>query len=331
MNFNKYILYLLTSCTFVFLLCIGSNLNAQQSPHFSLSPSNKFQFNAAVSAFDNSMVISGVHRDQWNNIPGGPNTQLINAHMPLEVGMNAVGFQFVNDAIGIEKTLSFSFSYAHLITTGYGPLSLAVQLGGEQKTFDQSRLRTPGGNYNEEIPNHNDPILGNSDLSSWLPTLGLSAWYSRGNMDLGLSVKQLTSGGHFSGEPFSYSMQPEVSVYGDYFLPIDESWAVIPSIHIYTDLKQVQNFVHGLVGYENQYFGGLGLRGLGTRTFDAIAIMAGVRLNDRFTVYYNYDLGVSNIYRPNNQTHEFMVVYRSLRWTGHSKKPPVIYNPRFLE
>ncbi len=317
-----------------FLLLFGwtaESVFAQQMPHFSMSPVNKFQYNPAISAFENRLVLNGVHRDQWKAFPGAPSTQLINGYMPLDFGVSAVGFNFMNDRIGLEKTMAFSLSYAHRIETAYGPIALALQLGGEQKSIDQSRLRTPGGTYDEEVPDHNDPLLGNDQISSWAPVLGLSAWYAMGNMEFGLSVRQLSPTGHFSDDPLGYSIQPEVSLYGDYYYPLDGDWYVIPSLHIYTDFKQLQSLLHGKIGFQNQYFGGLGFRGLGSRNADAIVLMAGFRINENFTVYYNYDIGLSDIYRPSAQSHEFTITYRSAEWSSRRERPPVIYNPRFLE
>lgn len=315
------------------LLCSGFflQLHSQQPAHFSMANLNKYQINPAVSGFTETLNIVGVHRDQWNNISGGPSSQLLTAHFPIDIGRSAFGINFISDAIGVEKTLALSFSYAQLFRTDYGNVSIAIQAGAEQKSLDQSRLRTPEGTYSGGFFNHEDPLLGLSDISSFVPVAGVSGWFSNGTLDIGLSVRQISFGTHFSDSPISYSVKPEFSLYADYFLPVNENWFVIPSIHLYSDATQLQGITQALASFRNLYYGGIGLRGLTPNSIDAISVMAGIQINDRFTIYYNYDIGLSSVYNPNNQTHEFMIIYRSPKWSQARRKPPVIYNPRFLE
>jgi type IX secretion system PorP/SprF family membrane protein len=313
-------------------LLFAVSASAQQTPHFSMSVLNKYHFNPASSVFSDRLDIVGVHRDQWNNIPGGPSTQLISGHFPFDFGLSAVGFEFVNDAIGLERQMSLSLSYSQRLNTAYGDIGIGVRAGGEQKSLDQSRLRTPGGNYGESTIEHNDPLLDGQNLSSIVPVFGLSVWYrSYLGFEAGISVNQIPGGKHFGGENFDFETKPVYSVYGEYYVPVLEDWYIIPSGHLYTDFTQTQVYLHALGSYQNIYFGGLGLRGITPNSLDAITLMAGIRINDRFTAYYNYDIGLSGLYRPSNQTHEFSVVYRGGEWTHRRQKPPVIYNPRFLE
>jgi len=305
---------------------------AQQSPHFSMSTLNKYHANPAYSVFSDRLEIAGTHRDQWNNLPGAPSTQLISGHFPLDFGISSLGFEFLNDAIGIERSMALSLSYSHRLSTEFGDIGLGMKFGGEQRSLDQSRIRTPGGSYNEDIIFHDDPLLDDRNLSSIVPVFGFSIWYSSYlGFDAGLSVSQLSAGSHFGGEVFSYDLKPVYSLYVDYFIPFMEDWYVVPSGHVYTDLNQTQVYLHGMASFQDQYFGGLGLRGITPNSLDAVTLMVGFRMNDRFTAYYNYDIGLSNIYRPNNQTHEFSVVYRGGEWPHRRQKPPVIYNPRFME
>ncbi|TVR84053.1 MAG: type IX secretion system membrane protein PorP/SprF [Saprospirales bacterium] len=303
----------------------------QQLPHFSMSALNKYQFNPAVSAFSDRLSAAGYHRDQWRSAPGGPSTQILNAFFPFDYGESALGFQFKNDAIGLERTMSIFVSYAHRFNTEYGSFAIAVNSGAEQKSIDQSRLRTPGGNYVEENIQHNDPLLDASGLRSLVPKFGLSAWYSYGRWDVGLSAQNFAIGSHFGGDLFSFNLNPVYSLYADYFYPVLEDWFVVPSVHIYSDLNQTQVHFSALGSYQNLYFGGLGLRGATSRSIDALTVMAGVKVNERFSIYYNYDIGLSSMYNPMNQTHEFALIYRGAEWPHSRQRPPVIYNPRFME
>lgn len=311
-------------------LCVQVNF-AQQLSNFSLSSINKYQFNPAVSVFDNTMVISGTHRNQWSNIAGSPSSQLFNAYFPIDYGVSAGGIQLANDAIGVERSLSLSLSYARMFNFEWGKLSIGVMGGAEQKQIDQSLLRTPGGFYREDDINHRDPILGNNDIKSFIPIFGFSSWISFRGFEGGLSVRQLSPLSHFSDNIMSYRTKAEYSTFVDYFLVVDEGFFLIPSFHIYTDLRKVQTWTHLLAGLNNQYFAGLGIRGFSPSSIDAIGLTVGIRLNDRFIFYYNYDIGLSEIYQASGSTHEIMVVYRMPEWKSGRQRPPVIYNPRFLE
>ena len=304
---------------------------SQQLSHFSLSPINKFQFNPAVSVFDNTMVITGVHRNQWTNIAGSPSSQLVNAYLPLDYGISAGGFQLATDAIGVENSLSLSVTYARMFNFEWGRASVGLLGGLEQKRIDQSALRTPGGFYGENEINHRDPLLDNRNISSWVPVFGLSAWATYRGFEGGLSIRQLSPISHFQNEEISYRPKGEFSLFVDYFMVLDDGLFLIPSLHIYSDLRKVQTFIHALAGFNNQYFGGFGVRGYSPNSLDAIALTAGIRLNDRFVFYYNYDIGLSELYQASGSTHEIMLVYRMPEWRSDRTPPPVIYNPRFLE
>jgi type IX secretion system PorP/SprF family membrane protein len=321
--------------TFYLIILVSSlsihNNSAQQLSHFSLSSINKYQFNPAVSAFDNTMVITGIHRNQWTDIAGAPSTQHFNAYMPFDYGISSVGIQIVSDAIGVENSLSLALSYAQMFNFEWGKLSLGVQAGAEQKRIDQSLLRTPGGFYGEDQLDHRDPILGSNDISSLIPIFGLSSWITFRGFEGGLSLRQLSPIAHFSDESMSYRSKAEYSAFVDYFMVLDEGLFLIPSFHLYTDLSKFQTWTHVLVGLNNQYFGGLGIRGYSPSSIDAIGLAVGMRLNDRFVFYYNYDIGLSEIYQASGSTHELMLVYRKPAWKSGRQRPPVIYNPRFLE
>ena len=58
-------------------------------------------------------------------------------------------------------------------------------------------------------------------------------------------------------------------------------------------------------------------------------ILAGIKLNEKITLAYSYDLTLSTLREVSDGSHEILINYNLGKPVGKGKMPPVIYNPRF--
>jgi len=63
---------------------------------------------------------------------------------------------------------------------------------------------------------------------------------------------------------------------------------------------------------------------------DAVALMAGFKLNEKLSVGYAYDIGLSALNSVSSGSHELLLNYNLGAPIGKGRPPAVIYNPRSL-
>jgi glutamine cyclotransferase len=103
-----------------------------------------------------------------------------------------------------------------------------------------------------------------------------------------------------------------------------------PSVLVRADQTSVQTDIALMTEMSGSVFGGIGLRGYDSSSFDALVFTAGLTINDNYRLIYSFDTGLSNIKRVNQGTHELTLNYNLRKVIGAGLNPPVIYNPRNL-
>ncbi len=131
----------------------------QQDPMFTKYMFNSLVFNPGYAGSRDHMSIGLLHRTQWYEINGAPQTQSFTLHTPLRNERVAVGLSIVNDKIGPTNTLGGNLIYAYRIPMGAGKLSFGLQAGIEQYRADWSKLNIEkpdeafDGQENRILPN----------------------------------------------------------------------------------------------------------------------------------------------------------------------------------
>ena len=117
---------------------------AQQAPQYSLFALNPYAYNPAYAGLENTLVATGVYRRQWSGLEGAPETQHLNAHLPLYVINSGIGLKIENDVIGAHRTTQGSVSYNYQLELGRNTLlSAGIGIGFLQYSLDGAKLRQP--------------------------------------------------------------------------------------------------------------------------------------------------------------------------------------------
>ena len=330
------ILRMKQTITYLFIWLAGFSLSAQQAPQYSLFALNKYNFNPAYAGLDNSLSITGVYRKQWVSLPGSPSIQTVNAHLPVYRLNGGFGINIENEEQGPERTTSATASYNYWLPVGKQHL-LTIGLSGGllEKSLDGTRLRAPDGIYGDDPNNleHNDGSLPLTEIRAMAPIFNAGVYFQGQQFEVGLSVSNLTesqislTGGNAN---------TKISLNRNYFLifagnyEIGSTFTLHPSLLIKSDLVEHQIELSALLKYNDNIFGGASFRGYNSNTVDAVAIIAGFKLNPKMTVAYAYDLTLSALKSVSNGSHEIMVNYNLNKAIGAGTPPDIIYNPRFL-
>lgn len=290
---------------------------------------NPYLFNPAYAGMDFTLDLNVNIRNQYNGLSGNPESQSISGQLPIYLVGGGAGFIFENESLGAYRKTSLNISGNKIFDSSTGLLGIGLSIGLAQLSIDGSQLVTPGGVYEGNIINHNDPILNGVNATGITPQWSAGAFYKSKHIDIGVSVHQLPES-NVSIENTSLNLIPHSDLFIQYKTKLNDAWLIKPSIAVRTDYNLVQTDISVLGYYNGSIFGGMLLRGYDSKSLDAVAIVAGTSLNEHITVSYSYDIGVSTLKRVNEGTHEILLNYSLNRLLGAGVAPKIIYNPRNL-
>jgi type IX secretion system PorP/SprF family membrane protein len=315
---------------FSFLLgfMLFSGVYAQQGPQYSLVTFDPFFVNPAYAGMDGTLKINGLYRKQWVGLPGGPESQMVNVHSPLYIAGGGVGLQFLNERLGPEQQLSATMAYNYqLLLNRRSVLSFGVQAGIFQYTLDGTLLRTPDGIYEGSTIDHQDAALPLGRESGISPLVSAGVYYQTGAFEAGLSVRNITAT-RIELPSLGYDSQRQYMVHARYAFEMGRSVVLSPSVWVRSDFVQTQIDFNIQARVNDNIFGGVSLRGYDANSLDALILQAGVRLNEKITLAYAYDLTLSPLQNTNTGSHEVLLQYDLGVAPGKGRLPAIIYNPR---
>ena len=327
---NIFTVVLLTAFTFSGM--------AQQAAQYSMYMWNKHAFNPAYAGLDNSLSITGVYRNQWVNLPGSPVTQTVNAHMPLYLVGGGVGLAFENESLGswTQTTANLSYDY-QMVVNNLGVLSLGLSAGITQRKFDGRLARAPEGNFDTDVNGEiiykdHGPIENVLPLTletGIAPVVNIGAFYQGEKLEAGISATNLLEN-EINLSTISFVPERTYYFYTGYKLDLGRKLQITPSLLVKSDIFQTQIDFSLIAQYNENIFGGATFRGYDSNSIDAVSIIGGIKLNEKITIGYAYDLTLSGLSNVNNGTHEVLINYNLGKPIGQGKPPIIIYNPRSL-
>ncbi len=292
---------------------------------------NPFSFNPAYAGYDNSLSLTGVYRSQWVGLEGAPETRSLNVHSPLYLLGGGVGVSMESENIGSWKQTSVFGSYAYTLPTSRGSLSVGISAGFLQRELDGASVRTPGTILDDEGNpiDHQDPILTTGLHSGAGLSFNAGLFYRSGNLDAGLSVLNLSETTIDMGD---IKFKPDRTFFAflKYRLPLTEALQLEPAALVKSTGEQTQIDFSTLIRFRQNLFAGVSYRGYNSETQDAIVLLSGIKLNEKLSLGYAYDLTSSSLKTVSSGTHEILLNYNLNKPIGQGRPPVIIFNPRSL-
>ncbi|MBL7825455.1 MAG: PorP/SprF family type IX secretion system membrane protein [Saprospiraceae bacterium] len=311
------------------LACGALAMQAQQTPQYSLYALNPYAFNPAYAGLENTLIANGVYRQQWSGLEGAPVTQHLNAHMPLYAISSGVGIRVENDVIGAHQISQGALSYNYQLQAGKNTLiSLGVSVGFFQYVLDGSKLRAPQGSYIDPDFNHNDLLLPYGKERAGAPFVEAGVFAQINKFSLGASFQPVYA--PTISNDLGVNPLPHGYFYAGYDLGVGENLNLKSALLVKSDLIKTQAEISFLAQWRQNIFAGASYRGFGTTSKDAAVLMAGLKLNDKTTLAYAFDVPLSALNTVNRGSHELMLRYSLNKPIGVGTLPPIIYNPRFF-
>jgi len=302
---------------------------AQQDPQFTQYMFNPVYINVAAVGNEQAWVSTVNVRNQWVNLPGAPVSQSLTSHLPIYKLKGGAGVTIVNDIAGQQRNTGAMLLYAFHKQFRSSILSFGAGAGFIQQSIDGSKLITPTGNYENNV-NHNDPYLPVTLSSQVLPDASAGIYFFGKNLTAGIAASHLLSP-VLNGKDATISdvqYYPGGNVYISYKFEVNDKIDITPNVLYKTDFVESIVDVNTIFSYNSNILAGVSFRGYANSQYDAVALIAGLNITDKWRVSYSYDITTSALNTVSSGSHELV-----LRYSIPVVKPRVgkmINNPRYL-
>ncbi|NJM79683.1 MAG: type IX secretion system membrane protein PorP/SprF [Flavobacterium sp.] len=157
----------------------------------------------ATSNFD-KLQMGLLHRQQWINISGAPQTSTFFAHYALN-DKSELGVTFFNDNIGkgVLKENKITFDYAYILNLdNYNKLSFGIKGGLNMLNINFNGFKLESGDqFSDELFNENQSRI--------YPNVGTGIYYYSKDKYLGISVPNLLKSSYLNKQDNIYSKASE--------------------------------------------------------------------------------------------------------------------------
>jgi type IX secretion system PorP/SprF family membrane protein len=304
-------------------------LYGQQLNQLSMTIFHPYKDYSAYAGFDRSINLTIISRNQWNGIQGDPKMQYGAVHLPLYAIKSGLGVDLSNISEGNFKYNYLRSSFNKVVDLPNGVLSLGGRLGLYNVSFGTQGVLTPEGIYTSTSIDHKDPLLPGS-ISDVGIGWELSAWFRGRQLQGGLSISdQPTTILDPKGAGFIFDKN--INMFLSSFYDITETIQLQPFINIKSNFNVTQTEIAGIGRINGNIFVGLMFRGYSSSSVDALGFILGHKFSKRYSLYYNYDAGLSNLRKTNEGSHEIIMKIDFYNLPKSGLPPKVIYNPRYLE
>jgi type IX secretion system PorP/SprF family membrane protein len=226
------------------------------------------------------------------------------------LGFHGLGGIITNDAIGPTVSTTINGAYSYHIKISKGKItkkrsgtfaSLGVMGGINQFSLDASKLVAADAG---------DGLITSSSKIA-LGDITLGAWIYSDKFYIGASLAQVapTVAVTRTGELADYSLTNHYFVMAGYGIPLGYNFKLIPSVCIKGTTPAPLSFdINAKIRYKDFLWGGMSYRNT-----DAVAIMLGVVVDNKFDISYSYDYITSDINRYTGGSHEIVIGYRLIK------------------
>lgn len=280
---------------------------------------------------------------QWTGFSDAPNTSFLSLSTPANKFRNAVmkrtfgkvrrnnksvkhpnmrvsnviqafGGYLMADQFGAFRTLSFAGTYAvHIPVSRDYKLSFGTSVGLGSNTFLPEKAQV----LTQITGTGSDAIYTAQSTAGAQYIMNMNAgmyFYGKG-FYAGVSAYNLTKDLVRFGN-LNTTFSPAMHFYGTagYRFMVNSGLDIVPGILVkYVPHAPVSVEANVLFDFEDKYWLGASYRHL-----DAVAMLAGININNSFRIGYSFDLSISRLIKYNSGGHELVLTFMIGRTTGRS-------------
>lgn len=283
------------------LLVISNGLYAQQEVGLVFASDHMNVINPAFVSLSGQAFVRSSLRKQWSGVAYAPETQVIS--FGSSVGNNlSMGLSVVNDKTFIEQETFVGVDFAYKLDLDRdSQLHFGIKAGGINYSVNLAGLET----YNVSA----DPNL--FSLSTFNPNFGLGMVYTRDDFYVSLSVPRLlntTRARNQEGQAALFSDTPHFYLGSGYNFSLDDAqeFTFKPSVLLrYVKGAPFSADLNAMVDYNKMFEVGVMYR----TAINSTSILAGkamVKISDRFSIGYGYEIGTAQLASAGNSNELFI-------------------------
>jgi type IX secretion system PorP/SprF family membrane protein len=280
---------------------------AQQLQTSSLFDVQGVLHNPSMVGTQKNNFIGGTYRTQWASISGAPKTATLFGSFEIPKYKVGVGGYIYNDVTGPTSRTGINLSFAKHINFDNGAkFSIGIENKLQQYAIDRAKLTATLGN---------DAAIGSSD-TRFKYDAGFGVAYVAKAFTVGASVSQLVQSklNFYSGNLSTTQnarLYRHYYAHGAYNWDVDGVTTITPNVMaIYLPNAPFELMSGIRVTHDETFWWGVGYR-----LKQSISVSAGVNINKKYTLGYNYDgyLNPINEFSGGSAGHEFVLRYNFLK------------------
>ena len=284
---------------FGILICLPSLLFGQQEVTFAQYMFNHQSLNPAYSGSKDYTRFALLHRTQWLNFTGAPESQAFTFNHKMTSRNFGFGLSGVNDKIGPTTSSRLAIDFAYHLPINNSYLAIGIKTGMTNFDFDDGMIQTTEAN---------DQAFTFDDEGKFLPNIGFGIYYHRPRWYIGFSVPWFIENKSFNIQRHMYAILGGL-------VNISNSFEAKPSLLI----KQTSGSAYAydlsvLLLYRSLFWIGPQTRstlskGVPSNDFGGgFGIIAGVNINKNISIGYSYNTStLGDLISTNHATHEVML------------------------
>ncbi|MES2798408.1 MAG: PorP/SprF family type IX secretion system membrane protein [Bacteroidota bacterium] len=291
----------------IVILLLGCNqvLFGQQMTQYSQWAQHSVMINPAHLGIEKGLEMHSLYRFQWVGLEGAPRSggfafslQLDKRQKKYFESKHGIGVRFEADQIGQFNTNRVNFGYApHFVINEQTRLSFGIYAGILQMGFNHASATTVD----------DDPaVLREAVVLA--PDASFGALWAGRNYYAGVTLNQLIPW-KWDGLGNDSKFRFHTSVQVGYKMNFSDNIRFLPAVlvkipprgPVAIDLQAMFDFSQKVQA------------GIAYRNNDAIAIFAGFKIKQRFSVYYSYDIGISSLRGAHAGSHEVSLAFTTRR------------------
>lgn len=270
----------------------------QKEPQYTQYMYNIGSFNPAYVGTVENTEISGLYRAQWIDIEGAPRTMRFGINIPMANEKTGIGFNVINDQLGPSTQTFVDVSYSYQIQFSDDTrLSFGLDAGGSFLNVDFSK---------GDFENPNEPLLNESTINQFYPTIGAGAFLYKENWYAGLSVPNFLTSGIYNEEVSTVvDDKLQFNLIGGYVFDLSENLKFKPAFLV--------NYLKGspvnINVSTNFLINDVFTAGASYRVDNAVSGLAGFQVSSGTFIGYSYDYNTNGLGQYNSGSHELIVKF----------------------
>ena len=260
-------------------------------------------YNPAVAGNTDNINLFALHRQQWIGIEGAPKSFFVSADMPLTFGKttHGVGVVGFTETIGLFQNTHVSAQYAYKKKLFGGILSIGIQAGMVNQSFDGTKVDIP----ESEFHTGTDEGIPNTKVEAMVLDLNAGIYYSHKDFYAGIASTHISEPELALTENVYSYIGRAYNLTGGYNIQLrNPLYELQPSVFMKTDMQSFQTDITARLVYNKMFNGGLSWR-----VNESVVLSIGALIGG-FQVGYAYDFPTSAILKGSTGSHELMIRYK---------------------